>query len=136
MDDPVDESPTILRRAVDILTLFGSTGTLVCCALPAALAALAGGSAVIALTSAFPWLVPLSRHKHWIFLASGVLLLANSLLVFRPRGRFACPVRGGRGCETAGRFSKGMLGISAVIWSIGAFFAYLLVPVLRFLEGG
>ena len=50
------------QRASSYAALFTSTGTLLCCALPSALAALAGGAAVASFVSAFPWLVGLSQH--------------------------------------------------------------------------
>jgi len=90
---------------------------------------------VSSLVSAAPWLVPLSRHKGWIFLGSGVLITASGVLTLRPKGRVACSITGGRGCEDAGRFAKAMLWISAAIWTVGAFFAYAIVPILRLLEG-
>jgi len=114
--------------------LFTSTGTLLCCALPASVAALAGGSAVIALTSTFPWLIPLSRHKGWIFLAAVLVLALNAILLYRPRGKVACAVTGGKGCETAGRFTSVVFWSSVVLVGIGAFVSYALVPILKWLE--
>ncbi|MBI4530021.1 MAG: hypothetical protein HY709_00730 [Candidatus Latescibacteria bacterium] len=123
------------EKAIGVLALFGSTGTLLCCALPAALAAIAGGAAVGTLLSTLPWLVPLSAHKEWIFLIAGVLITINGVLVLRPKGRIACSITGGKGCEIAGRFSKVMLWLSMGVYGIGTIFAYALVPLLRLLEG-
>jgi len=125
---------SFVGRIAGVLALFTSTGTLLCCALPAALAAVAGGAAVSSLVRAAPWLVPLSRHKGWIFLGSGVLIMASGVLAFRPKGRVACSITGGRGCEDAGRVARTMFWISAAIWALGAFFAYAIVPILRMLE--
>jgi hypothetical protein len=122
------------KQLISFLTLFTSTGTLLCCALPAAIATLAGGAAVVALTSIVPWLVPLSRHKDWIFLMAGLMLVLNGALLFRPKGKIACTISGSTGCEVAGRFTKVMFWISVVIVGIGAFFAYTIVPILRWLE--
>lgn len=117
------------------LSLFTSTGTLLCCALPAALAAVAGGAAISAYVSTFPWVIPLSRHKGWIFLVAGALIAVNGILTLRPQGTLACAVTGGRGCEVAGRFSKVMFWIAAVIYAMGVFMTYGIVPLLEFLEG-
>lgn len=122
------------ERVLALLTLFTSSGTLICCALPAAIAALAGGAAVASLVSTFPWLVPLSQQKGWIFLGAGGLLLLNGLLVFRPQSRLACRVAGGAGCEVAGRFTRVTFWVALSIYSVGAFFAYALTPLLRWLE--
>ncbi|MCH7496596.1 MAG: hypothetical protein IH971_01940 [Candidatus Marinimicrobia bacterium] len=120
---------------VNFLSVFTSTGTLLCCALPAALAAVAGGAAVGTLVTTFPWLIPLSRHKEWIFLAAGVLILLSGILTLRPKGKIACSLTGGKGCEVAGGFTKSMFWSSLGIYGVGGFFAYAIVPLLRLMEG-
>lgn len=123
------------EKVVNFLALFGSTGTLLCCALPAALAAVAGGAAISVYVSAFPWVVPLSRHKGWIFLIAGALIALSGVLTLRPRGKLACAITGGKGCEVAGAFSKSMFWITTAVYAVGAFMTYGIVPVLDFLEG-
>ena len=125
----------LVQRVSGVLALFTSTGTLLCCALPAALGALAGGAAVGSLISALPWLVPLSRHKGWLFLGAGVMIVFTGVFTFRPKGKVACSITGGRGCADASRFAKAMFWISASVYGVGAFFAYAIVPILRLLEG-
>ena len=122
------------QKIMSVLALFGSTGTLLCCALPATLAGLAGGAAVGTMLLAFPWLIPLSQHKGWIFVVAGVLITFNGILLLRPKGKLACSITGGKGCEVAGGFSKAMLWISMGIYLIGASLAYALVPVIKLLE--
>lgn len=78
----------IKEKSIQFFALFTSTGTLLCCALPATLAAIAGGTAVTSLISAAPWLIPLSKYKGWIFLISGLLILVSALFAFRPQSRF------------------------------------------------
>ncbi|MCW9706247.1 hypothetical protein [Fodinibius salsisoli] len=121
------------QKASSFFALFTSTGTLICCALPAAVAAFAGGAAVTSMISTFPWMVPLSANKGWIFLGSGIMLLISGILVYRPKGKVACSITGGKGCEVAGRFTKVMFWSSVIIYSTGAFFAYALVPIMRLL---
>jgi hypothetical protein len=117
------------------LALFTSTGTLLCCALPSALAAFAGGSAVVSLVSTFPWLVPLSRNKGWIFLGAGLMLVLTAFLIYRPEGKVACSVTGGEGCAVAGRFTKVTFWASTSIYVVGSFFAYGLLPLMKLLGG-
>jgi hypothetical protein len=123
------------EKIVSLLALFSSTSTLLCCALPAALAAVAGGAAVGTMLSALPWLIPLSRHKGWLFIVAGVLIVFNGVLVLRPHGKLACSITGGKGCEVAGGFSKAMLFLSGGIYIIGAASAYALVPIIKLLGG-
>lgn len=118
------------------MALFTSTGTLLCCAVPAAVAAVAGGAAVGSLITAFPWLIPISRHKGWIFLVAGLFILVSGILTLRPKGKIACSLTGGEGCEIAGRFTKSVFWGAVGIYAAGLFFSYGLVPVLRFVEAG
>ena len=122
------------EKIVSFLALFGSSATLLCCALPALLVVLAGGAAMGALLSTFPWLVPLSSNKEWIFLGAGLLLLFNGILTLRPKGKVACAITGGKGCEVAGNFTKGMFWFSILLYGIGGFVAFALVPILRFFD--
>jgi len=123
------------EKIISFLSLFGSSTTLLCCALPATLSIIAGGAAVGSLISVFPWLITISRYHNWIFLVAGILLLINGVFVLRPKGKMACAVTGGKGCEVAGSFSKRMFWISIILYGIGFFFAYLYVLIVKFLGG-
>jgi len=116
------------------LTLFTSTGTLVCCALPILLVSLGLGSTVAALTSGFPLLITLSEHKAWVFALSGGLLLLTGWLLYRP-GR-ACPADRALNdlCGRAQRWNRRIYTSSLVIWGIGFFAAWLALPLRIWLE--
>ena len=118
---------------VTYFTLFTTTGTLVCCALPIILVTLGLGSAVVAMTSTFPFLIYLSLHKTWVFAFSGFMLALSGWLMYRP-GR-ACPSDPelGQKCSNAFKWNKRIYWISVVIWSIGFFAAYLLLPITKWL---
>ena len=122
-------------RVLSVLTLFTSSGTLLCCVLPAVVATIAGGAAVSSMLSAFPFLIPLSMNKGWIFGVSAILIAINGYMVFKPNQEVACDVEVGEdGCEVTGRFNKRMFYISASVLAIGAFFAYALVPILVYFD--
>ena len=123
------------EKIMSFFSLFGSTATLLCCALPATLSIIAGGAAVGSLISVFPWLIPISKHHNWIFLVAGILLIVNGIFVIKPKGKVACSITGGKGCEVAGSFSKWMFWISVILYSIGAFFAYAFVPLMELIGG-
>jgi hypothetical protein len=126
------------RRASGImsyLSLFTSFGTLLCCALPSLLVLLGLGATVASFLSAVPWLVALSRHKTGVFAISGILIASNLLYVYRiaprlQRATGACPVDAPDGCAAASRFSRAVLWISAGIYAIGVFSAFVLGPLL------
>lgn len=120
-------------------SLFTSLGTLLCCALPSLLVFLGLGATVASIVSTAPWLITLSRHKNWTFTIAGVLIAANFVYVFRiaPKLQVAgqsCPVGEPSACDTASRVSRAMLWVSAGIYAIGFFSAYLLAPIVRVLD--
>ena len=121
--------PDVKERGLTWLTLFATTGTLVCCALPIILVTLGLGAAVASLTSAFPFLIFLSKHKAWVFAGSAALLLLAGWLLHRP-GR-ACPTdpRLARLCARTRRWNRRIYWTAALIWTIGFFAAYLALPL-------
>jgi hypothetical protein len=113
------------------LSLFASTSTLLCCALPALLVTLGLGASLAGLVSAAPWLVALSAHKAWLFAGSGGMLLLA--FAAHRRGRLRpCPADPGaaRACARLRRFSAWVLGLSALLWGVGFFFAFLAADLL------
>jgi hypothetical protein len=118
-----------------VLSLFGSLGTLVCCALPSLLVLLGLGATVASVLSSAPWLVALSRQKEWVFGLSGMLIAGNFYYVYSLAPRLqaralACPIDDPR-CRTAGRFNRIILWLSAAIWIVGAFTAFVLGALLE-----
>ncbi len=115
---------------MDVLALFSSSGTLICCALPMVVATLAGGAALSSMVSLFPFLVTLSQYKNAIFIFSGSMIALNGYLSFKPVKEVACDVESGEvGCEVAGKYNRKMFYISLGIFSVGVFTAYLLGPI-------
>jgi mercuric ion transport protein len=128
------------RRAalLNYFSLFGSFSTLICCALPSVLVLLGMGTAVASLLSAAPWLVSLSRHKMWTFSIAGVLIAASFVMTYvvapRLRDGDACAADDPTACAKASRMSRIFLWASALIWSCGFFGAYLLGPILEYID--
>ncbi len=130
----VEQVSKIKDSSVTIFTLFTTTGTLVCCAIPIIFVTLGLGATVVAMTSAFPFLIVLSQHKIWVFAFSGLMLALSGWLMYRP-GR-TCPVDPdlSRACNTAFKWNKRIYWSSVVIWSIGFTAAYILLPVRMWLN--
>lgn len=127
--DAITKNSSINEKGITIFTLFTTTGTLVCCALPIIFVTLGMGATVAAMTSTFPFLVTLSQYKIWVFLFSGLMLLLSGWLMFRP-GR-TCPtdIELGQACNTAYKWNKRIYWSSVIIWSIGFFAAFLALPI-------
>jgi hypothetical protein len=109
-----------------LASLFASTSTLVCCALPALLVAVGAGAALSSLVSAVPQLVWLSEHKELLFSFAGVMLLASGVLQWRNRTA-PCPLDPGlrQSCLRARKASARMWGFSVAIYAAGAWFAFI-----------
>ena len=127
MDETVTETP---GRWLVFLSLFTSTGTLICCALPALLVALGAGAALSTLISAVPGLVWVSEYKEAVFVFAGIMLTVSGWLQWR--SRFApCPVDAAQrnACLRTRRSSALVYLASVVVFMVGGFFAFML-PLL------
>ncbi len=115
---------------VPLVSLFGSAGTLVCCALPALFVSLGAGAALAGLVSAVPWLVALSKYKIWTFGLSGLLLVVAGALMWRARNA-PCPIEPAQAklCTFLRRISRWIYGFSVGVWLIGFFFAFFAAQI-------
>lgn len=109
-----------------LLSLFASTSTLICCALPALLVSLGAGAALASLVAVFPQIVWISEHKEAIFLLSSVLMVAGGLMQWR--NRYApCPVDPDlrKACLSTRRTSLRIYFVSLVLLLVGGWFAFI-----------
>jgi mercuric ion transport protein len=116
---------------------FTSLSTLLCCALPSLLVLFGLGASVASLLSFMPGLVTLSRHKGWMFSVSAILIALSFVNMYyvSPRIRSKqCSPDSPTACEEANKFSKVILWVSAGIYGVGVFVAYVLGPILARLD--
>ncbi len=125
------EKATQYSTGISWLTLFASSGTLVCCALPIILVTLGMGATVAALTSTLPFLIVLSQHKIWVFIFSGLMLAVSAWFIYRPNQ--SCPVDPTQAklCARSKKWNKRIYWFSVIIWSIGFFAAFLALPIRK-----
>ena len=119
-------------RVFGYLSLFTSLSTLLCCALPSLFVLFGLGATVASFLSVAPWLVTLSRHKAWVFAASGALIALNGIYVYRVAPRLqgeleSCAPDDPTACEKADKVRRAVLWTSALVYSVGFFTAYVLV---------
>lgn len=128
------------RRAalLNYFSLFSSFSTLICCALPSVLVLLGMGTAVASLLSAAPWLVSFSRHKIWTFSIAGALIALSFVMTYVIAPRLqrdnVCVADDPTTCGEVSKLSRVVLWGSALIWSGGFFVAYLLGPILQYMD--
>jgi hypothetical protein len=109
-----------------LLTLFASSSTLVCCAIPALLVSLGAGAALASLVAVFPQIVWISENKEIIFLISTLLMVIGGILQWR--NRYApCPIdpKLRQACLRTRKVSLGIYLISLVLLMIGGWFAFI-----------
>ncbi|MAI08297.1 MAG: hypothetical protein CMF61_04995 [Magnetococcales bacterium] len=112
------------------LSLFTSTGTLLCCALPALLVTLGAGAALAGLVSTVPWLVALSKYKAWTFGVAGFMLLVAGY--FKHKAKYLpCPAdkHQADACNRMRKISSVIYVLSVLIYLTGFFFAFIAVHI-------
>jgi len=123
----VDGSPDVKTPYISsLVSLFASTSTLICCAIPALLVSLGAGAALASLVAVFPQIVWISEHKEAIFLISSALMLAGGILQWR--NRFApCPVDPDlrNACLKTRKTSLRIYWVSLALLAIGGWFAFI-----------
>ncbi len=116
------------------VSLFASTSTWICCALPILLVTVGAGATLAGITRQIPFLTTLGAHKNWMFVISGVLLAAAARFAWRSGQRCPADPVLAQQCQRVQRWNKGILWISAIVWLIGLIAAYLALPVRIYLD--
>lgn len=123
----------LTRRALlaPTLSLFASTSTLLCCALPALLVTIGAGAVMAGIASNVPGYVWLTENKLGLFMLSGALLALALLMRWRMRNA-PCPVDpdAARACNRLRRVSGYILYSSVAIYVVGGFFAFFAADLL------
>lgn len=109
-----------------LVSLFASSSTLICCALPALLVSLGAGAALASLVAVFPQIVWISEHKEVIFLISSGLMLAGGILQWRNRSA-PCPIDPNlrHQCLKMRRTSLRIYCFSLALLIVGGWFAFI-----------
>jgi hypothetical protein len=106
--------------------LAASSGTLLCCALPALLVTLGAGAALAGLVSVFPQIVWLSEHKALVFGVAAVAMAVAGVMQWRARSA-PCPTEPALrdACLRTRRWSARVYAVSLLFLVLGAWFAFV-----------
>jgi hypothetical protein len=112
---------------LEFLTILSSFSTLICCALPAALVSLGAGAVLASVVTAVPQLVWLSQHKIQLFAFAGFMLVFAGNSSYR-NSNAPCPSDPvqAKSCMRLRRWTARIFYVSAAMYVIGFFFAFLL----------
>jgi len=109
-----------------LVTLFASSSTLICCAIPALLVTLGAGATLSTFISIFPKIVWISEHKIEVFTFAGVMLTISGYMQWR--GRLApCPVDPvlRNACIKTRKASLIIYSFSLLLYLTGGWFAFI-----------
>jgi hypothetical protein len=125
-NEKIDLSAVDTARKANILSLFTSSSTLVCCALPATLVAIGSAATLTTLVSNFPQLIWISEHKPLVFGLAGAMLAIAGLFQWQARNA-PCPADPALAaiCGKARKNALMMYWISVLIFAVGVFFAFI-----------
>jgi hypothetical protein len=124
---PALSSPFRRNVGLAFLTLAASSGTLVCCVLPAVMVALGAGASLAGLVTTFPQLIWLSEHKPLVFGFAFAMLALSGVVQWRAR-RLPCPADPAlaAACTRLRKASWWLWGFALAATLIGAAFAFVL----------
>lgn len=113
-------------KFISWLSLFASMSTLVCCAIPSLLIVLGMGATLAGFVGAFPQVIWLSQYKSLVFGLSGVLI-GLAFWAHHSQRNTPCPVDPelAKSCQKTRVWSFRILLLSASLWLVGAFFAFI-----------
>ena len=117
-------------KRANILSLFTSGSTLICCALPATLVAIGSAATLTALVGNFPQLIWISEHKGLVFGLAGAMLAIAGYLQWQARNA-PCPVDTALAaiCTKTRKNALRIYWLSVAIFVVGTFFAFI-APLL------
>lgn len=109
-----------------LASLFASSSTLVCCALPALLVGLGAGAALSSLVAVVPQIVWLSEHKEALFAVATLLMAGSGALQWRNRSA-PCPTDPGlrNACLRTRQTSWRVYLASVALLLVGGWFAFV-----------
>ena len=118
-------------KSSNFFSLFASSSTLICCALPAIFVALGAGASFASLVTVFPFLITLSQYKFYITLFALVMIFIAGYVNYKTY-HMPCPADPelGRICSETRKKSRYLYYASVSIFLFATIFTYI-VP--RFL---
>ncbi|MCY4643375.1 MAG: hypothetical protein OXB88_02050 [Bacteriovoracales bacterium] len=120
-----------MRNVIHFLSLFGSLGTLLCCALPVLFVSLGMGAVFASLTATIPQISWVVEHKTILFIITGVLLTISYAFMRHSRN-LPCPIHGParEACQKTRPMTKWIFYSSIAVYGVGIFFSYILPKIL------
>ena len=112
---------------IGLMTLFISSSTLICCALPAIFVAVGAGATLASLINVFPQLIIISQYKVLISFITLIILLFAGVMIKKSEA-LPCPVDPNLRtiCLKTRKNSKILYYLSVIIFASASVFTYLI----------
>ena len=126
INSEIDLSAIKNAQRANILSLFSSGSTLICCALPATMVAIGSAATLTALVGNFPQLIWVSEHKELVFGLAASMLAIAGYLQWQARNA-PCPadVSLAAVCTKTRKNALMIYYCSVAIFAVGVFFAFV-----------
>jgi hypothetical protein len=113
-------------KTSNFFSLFASSSTLICCALPAVFVALGAGASFASLITTFPFLIVLSQYKIHITVSAVVMIVVAGVVNYKTY-YMPCPADPelGRVCEQTRKKSRYVYYASVGIFLFASIFTYI-----------
>ena len=118
-------------RSANFISLFASSSTLICCALPAVFIVIGAGATFASIISIFPFLVVISKYKVSITLVSLLILVFAGYINYRTY-YLPCPADPelGRICLQTRKRSRSIYYFSVILFTFATIFTYLIPNII------
>lgn len=118
-------------RSANLISLFASSSTLICCALPTAFIVIGAGATFASIISIFPFLVVISKYKVSITLVSLLILVFAGYINYRTY-YLPCPADPelGRICLQTRKRSRSIYYFSVILFTFATIFTYLIPNII------
>ena len=117
-------------RSANLISLFASSSTLICCALPAVFIVIGAGATFASIISIFPFLVVISKYKVSITLVSLLILVFAGYINYRTY-YLPCPADPelGRICLQTRKRSRSIYYFSVILFTFATVFTLSLIHI-------
>ena len=117
----------MFNRTANFISLFASSSTLICCALPSVFIVIGAGATFASIISIFPFLIVISKYKVSITLVSLLILVFAGYINYRTY-YLPCPADPelGRICLQTRKRSRSIYYLSVILFTFATIFTYLI----------
>ena len=114
-------------KTTNFISLFASSSTLICCALPAIFVVLGAGASFASLITVFPFLITLSQYKLYITLFALIMLVLAGYINYKTF-YMPCPTDPelGKLCMKTRKRSRYIYYLSLLLFIFATIFTYII----------